>query len=83
MACGAFPVVSNIAGNREWVQDGINGRLFRLGSATSLAQAVLGALSQPELIDAAVEKNKEIIQKKALWADNMALIEEALKMLAS
>jgi len=83
MACGVFPVVSNIAGNREWVQDGINGRLFRLGSPTSLAQAVLGALSQPDMVTPAVEKNKEIIQKKALWADNMALIEDALKMLAS
>jgi glycosyltransferase involved in cell wall biosynthesis len=83
MACGAFPVVGNIAGNREWVQDGINGRLFRLGSPTSLAQAVIGALSQPELVTAAVEKNKEIIEKKALWSDNMALIENALKMLVS
>jgi glycosyltransferase involved in cell wall biosynthesis len=83
MACGVFPVVSNIAGNREWVQDGINGRLFRLGSPTSLAQAVLGALSEPELVGPAVEKNKEIIQKKAIWSDNMALIEEALRMLAS
>jgi glycosyltransferase involved in cell wall biosynthesis len=83
MACGAFPVVSNIAGNREWVQDGINGRLFRLGSPTSLAQAIVGALSQSEFVAAAVQKNKEIIEKKALWSDNMTLIENALKMLVS
>jgi glycosyltransferase involved in cell wall biosynthesis len=83
MACGVFPVVSNIPGNREWVQDGVNGKVFRLGSPTSLAQAILGALSQPELINAAAEHNRETIEKKAIWADDMALIENAFKVLVS
>ncbi len=83
MACGAFPVVSNIAGNREWVQDGVNGRLFRLGSPTSLAQAITSALSQPEFMAGIAQKNRELVEKKALWSENMSLIEDAFKLLVS
>jgi glycosyltransferase involved in cell wall biosynthesis len=83
MACGAFPVVSNIAGNREWVEDSVNGKLFRLGNPSSLAQAIAGALSQAEFITDAVEKNKEIVERKALWTDNMSLIEDSFKTLIS
>ena len=31
MACGAFPVVADIAANREWIDDGKNGLLFSAG----------------------------------------------------
>ena len=81
MACGAFPVVGNIAGNREWIVNGTNGLLFGLGGPSSLARAVVGALSNKELIASAVEKNREIIEKKAIWADNMSVVEGALAML--
>lgn len=29
MGNGAIPIVSNIPSNREWIVDGINGKLFR------------------------------------------------------
>jgi len=81
MACGAFPVVSDIAGNREWVESGVNGILFRLGSPSSLAQAVTSALSDDKLVASAVQKNSEIVQKKALWTDNMSVVESAFGIL--
>ncbi|UCF78380.1 MAG: glycosyltransferase family 4 protein [Candidatus Eiseniibacteriota bacterium] len=81
MACGAFPVVSHIPGNREWVENGVNGLLFRLGSASSLAQAVTSALSDKNLLASAVQKNSEIVQKKALWSDNMSVVESAFEVL--
>ena len=74
-------MVSDIAGNREWVEDGVNGLLFRLGSPTSLAQAVTSALSNEDLITSAVPKNSDIVQKKALWTDNMSVVESALGVL--
>jgi glycosyltransferase involved in cell wall biosynthesis len=77
MACGAFPVVSDIAGNREWVENGVNGLLFRLGSPSSLAHAITSALSNESLITSAVQKNSELVHKKALWADNMSVVESA------
>jgi glycosyltransferase involved in cell wall biosynthesis len=81
MACGAFPAVSNIAGNREWIENGVNGVFFGLGGPSSLARAIIGALSDKELIASATEKNREIIEKKAIWADNMSVVEGALAML--
>ncbi len=83
MACGAFPVVSDIAGNREWVEDGVNGLLFRLGSPSALAQAITSALSNEDLVSTAVKKNSEIVHKKALWADNMSVVESAFEILIS
>jgi len=81
MACGAFPVVSNIAGNREWVENGTNGLLFGLADPSTLAKAIIGALSNQEILASAVEKNREIIEKKAIWTDNMSVVEGALAML--
>jgi L-malate glycosyltransferase len=81
MACGAFPVVSDIEGNREWIENGVNGLLFGLGGPSSLARTVIGALSNKELIASATEKNKEIIEKKAIWTDNMSVVEGAFAML--
>src|SRR5262245_42079246 len=37
MACGLFPVVSSIAANREWIEDGETGLLFEAGDAAELA----------------------------------------------
>jgi glycosyltransferase involved in cell wall biosynthesis len=81
MACGAFPVVSDIAGNREWIEDGVNGFIFRLGNPPSLAQAVTNALSNKELVSSAIQKNSEIVRKKALWMDNMSVVESAFEIL--
>ena len=81
MACGAFPVVSNIAGNREWIENNSNGLLFGLGGAGTLAKTIIAALSNEELISKAAEKNHEIIEKKAVWTDNMSVVEGAFAML--
>ncbi|MFH0777315.1 MAG: glycosyltransferase [Candidatus Eisenbacteria bacterium] len=81
MACGAFPVVSDIAGNREWVENGVNGLLFRVGNTSSLAQAIAGALSRRDLVEQAAEKNRAIVDDKALWSDNMSVVENAFSML--
>lgn len=41
MACGLPAVVSDLDANREWVQAGVNGRLFPRGDALAAAEAVL------------------------------------------
>lgn len=49
MAAGAFPVVTDIEGNREWVTVGTSGLLFPPGDAHELARQVLRALDDPLL----------------------------------
>jgi L-malate glycosyltransferase len=47
MACGCPVLVSDIPGNREWVQPGVNGWLFPVGNGDVLAQAMLDATNEP------------------------------------
>ncbi len=44
MACGRPALVSDIPGNREWVEPGVNGWWFPDGDAEALAQAILQAV---------------------------------------
>lgn len=44
MACGRPVLVSDIPGNREWVEPGVNGWWFPDGDAEALAQAILQAV---------------------------------------
>lgn len=71
MACGAFPVVSDIPANREWVVDGQNGLVFPCGNIENLAERIIIALQQPELRREAAAKNWSIIQERGSWTRNM------------
>ncbi len=81
MACGAFPVVSNIPANCEWITDGVNGYLVSPDSPEQLAQKLSDAWSQPKLRQAAAEYNWSLIQDKGSYQKNMAVIESAFKRL--
>jgi glycosyltransferase involved in cell wall biosynthesis len=65
MACGAFPVVTDIPANREWIEDGNNGLLVPTEDEVSLAKRILEAMNQRELVASACQKNREIVEKRA------------------
>ena len=65
MACGAFPVVTDIPANREWIEDGNNGFLVPTEDEVSLAKRILEAMNQRELVASARQKNREIVEKRA------------------
>jgi glycosyltransferase involved in cell wall biosynthesis len=71
MACGAFPVVADIAANREWIEDGRNGFLFSAESAKELAEKILESLDREDLRDSACEMNAQIIEQRAQWTSNI------------
>ncbi len=83
MACGAMPVVTDIPANREWISDGINGRLFRADSPEELAGAVLSAATDPESIERFGKRNHDTIMEKGLWKTNMERFETACLNLVS
>ncbi|MDQ7799258.1 MAG: glycosyltransferase [Candidatus Edwardsbacteria bacterium] len=59
MACGCLPVVSDLPANREWISDGVNGKVVSDGES--------GVIDQALSIDpvAAANINREIIGRKA------------------
>lgn len=77
MACGAFPVVSDIPANREWIEDGVNGILVPLGSAENLADKLQKAWQEKEMRQEAAAINRQIILERADYEVNMAKIERA------
>lgn len=75
MACGSFPVVSDIAANREWITDGLNGYLVPAHSPRALALRCREAWRNRELRQAAARRNWELIDERANYTKNMKLME--------
>ena len=75
MACGLLPVVPDTEPNHVWIQDGVNGLLFRPGDHVSLVQKLHEALSNSSLRKSARELNVKLIHEKVNWHTNMRCIE--------
>jgi glycosyltransferase involved in cell wall biosynthesis len=81
MALGLIPIVTGIPGNREWIEDKKNGFLFPISDHQALAKQIIYAINEfTDWIDFR-EKNVSLIKKKAIWEDNMKVVErEFLKL---
>lgn len=79
MCCETTPIVSGILGNREWIKDGINGLLFPVGDAETLAKDI-GFLAINERLrgDMATE-NVAVVRAKADWKGNIAMFNNAIQ----
>ena len=71
MASGAFPVVTDIAANKEWIADGINGFLVPIEDETSLAHKIVQSLRDEELTEQARHTNWEVVREKAYLKRHM------------
>lgn len=71
MACGLFPIVSNIPANAEWINDGENGVLVPVGDAARLTEAIVEAWRHPERRETAARLNGKLIASRADWQENM------------
>jgi glycosyltransferase involved in cell wall biosynthesis len=76
MAAGAFPVVTDLEANREWIDHGVNGFLIPTGSPAELATRVLESLGDPALRSRAAVENARRIDARATWTKNMAEVEQ-------
>jgi glycosyltransferase involved in cell wall biosynthesis len=82
MACGLFPVVSDIPANREWIEDGVNGLLVPVQQPMKLATTIIGAWKDEAFRERAIRANLELIRKKAEWHANMSPVRELFERLA-
>jgi len=81
MACGAFPIASDISANRPWISSGVNGFLVPLNRPDLLAQRILDAFKSPQLLSRAQSLNKEIVQERGDHLISMKRAEQALEQL--
>jgi glycosyltransferase involved in cell wall biosynthesis len=47
MACGTYPILGNLPHYQEMVEDGVNGRLVKIGDVGSLSEAMAWAADHP------------------------------------
>ena len=76
MACGLFPIVTDLPANREWIVDGENGCLVPPGQPAKLATAIAEAWRSPVLIGDAIAHNLTLVASRAQWRDNMQPVRE-------
>jgi glycosyltransferase involved in cell wall biosynthesis len=81
MACACFPIAGDIESLREWIIPGENGLLVNPGDATALAEAILQAYSDSELLQRASEINLGLIKGRAEYKTVMGRAGEFYKNL--
>lgn len=81
MACGCFPIASDIPANREWLVEDATGFLVSPDSPELLAGRIIQALNSPELRMAAAERNWEVVKGRADWHKNMEYVEHHYRKL--
>ncbi len=76
MNFGLIPVVTDIPGNREWIENQKNGFLFPPSDREALAEKIIYMVNEFDRWANFRKKNEEIIQSRAVWEDNMKTIED-------
>jgi glycosyltransferase involved in cell wall biosynthesis len=84
LACGLFPVLSDIPPNREWVDPAVeNGLLVPLDQPKAWAEALERAMTDAELRARAAVFNRQLILQRADARKNMAVLAEKVQGLAT
>jgi len=81
MACALPVVVTDVDGNLEWVQDGINGFVTRKRDPTSLAQNICQLLQDNALRQSFGRRNYKIVTERAALDDSMKKLEHMYNLL--
>jgi glycosyltransferase involved in cell wall biosynthesis len=82
MACGALPVVGDVASVREWICDGINGVVVSALDPAMVAGAIIRSLKDDTLIQTARQENERLVLARADYRKNMLDVESGYEMLA-
>jgi L-malate glycosyltransferase len=71
MACGTFPIVTDIPANRAWIQPGRNGLVYSCGNVDQLADRIIEAIGNPDWREDIMAENWEIVRTRASWSNSM------------
>jgi glycosyltransferase involved in cell wall biosynthesis len=68
MGSGAFPVVTDIPANREWITNGQNGFLVPIDDEEYLANRIIDAIRNKVFVEKSRAKNHLIVEERTLWS---------------
>ena len=83
LACGMPCLVSDIAGNKEWVEDGVNGWTFRDGNVDDLAEKILFAIKSRRSWGRIGKAARKVAEERADWKKNFGKLLEAYEKVVS
>ena len=83
LASGLPCLVSDIPGNREWIEDGVNGWLFRDGEVDDLAGKILSALKSRKSFSRIGDLARKTAEEKADWKKNFGKLLETYNRVVS
>lgn len=83
MACGCLPVVGDLESIREWITHGENGLLVNPNDPQDLAQAMLRALLDDDLVKNARAVNSRLIAERAEYSEVMRQVQTFYQSLIS
>jgi glycosyltransferase involved in cell wall biosynthesis len=75
-------LVSDIAGNREWVEEGVNGWLFRDGNVDDLAEKILLAIKSRRSWGRIGKTARKVAEERADWKKNFGKLLEVYNVIA-
>jgi L-malate glycosyltransferase len=70
MACGRPALVSDIPGNRGWIEPGVQGWLFPDSDSDALAEAILTAQENVQLLPDMGQAARRLAEERADWDTN-------------
>lgn len=83
IACGKPVIVSDIAGNLEWINDGENGWVFPDGDAGTLGERIVQAASLVTTREEFGSRNRVIAEERANWRSNFEKLLHAYDLACS
>jgi PEP-CTERM/exosortase A-associated glycosyltransferase len=83
MAQGLVVVASDVGGHRELIRDGVNGALFRAGSAEALAQALVAIFRGRPPATELKRNGRAFVERERTWRNSVARYEPIYRRLGS
>jgi glycosyltransferase involved in cell wall biosynthesis len=77
MACGCFPIVSDLPGNRSWITEKVNGILVKSENHIRLAEELEWAFHNTDFTKKSIAENRKLVEENANYRNNMKKIAEA------
>lgn len=74
MACGCYPIVSDISGNQSWIRHRENGQLITVDNFEMLANEILWAFKNATIRNDAILNNRKFIENQVDYKINMKII---------
>jgi glycosyltransferase involved in cell wall biosynthesis len=82
LASGLPCLVSDIPGNKDWIEEGVNGWTFRDGDVDDLAEKILSAIKNRRSFGKIGKVARKTAEEKADWSKNFGKLLDVYNVIA-